>query len=306
MNEIPYTLVKISGLENSNETQGKKIGLLISLNWKLVEKESWQGQEIGIPITIHHRVFSHEAYIRAVCDLLSAHNFDSVEFIVAGTLQRYNLVTLNNQSIDDPVAMGLATQKLSRLEKEYIKKYEKIAREFLLNKKVKFVTWEMIIRQNDFLKKEQDFRKIRQENSIIKDEFEQEALSFSKRQGKLLSKITPPLAAYLDEEVTALVEVLLKGRLDYLVYSNSFKIISELLKLKSDGYGQFFHTQICYKTKNQIAESYLSRRKNQKLGLSPMKYSWGIECGRQVIITALQKLLFLESRKSENNELCEK
>src|SRR3990167_5169911 len=177
MSAAQYTLATVKAFDAPATKQCDKLYIFISLEWRYcfkgwVPSKNVPSDEVaGSCPCFGQTVYSHEAFIKALCDLVSACEFKELTeicILVGDTLQRFNLVVARGQSINDNAAMLQAADDLLSLGKQWQQKYAPIIENMLPWKTIRYLSWNDIVCQDWFHEKQELFKRTCIENVTVK------------------------------------------------------------------------------------------------------------------------------------------
>ncbi len=276
---MTQTFIKIRNFSNTQLTAGKTVGIGISINWELLLSENTGQEDPGLKIKCNEQEFSHESYIKALADLISAHQFNEIYFCLAGTLQLSNLLDAWNKDFLDNEAVNLALDQLYELELRWISKYKPILENLLPNENIRYVHWNTIKTNVNFDEIKNQFVALRNTDEKIKTTFNNELNSFINRKNRE-GKLSPRkkfVEFYLDEEITVIADILLKNQLDYFVYTSNMSSVQQKAKRLEEKRGEWITAKISNIEISQLSNFF---GLDGEVSLTP---EYGIECGRKQV-----------------------
>jgi len=262
-----YTVLKINPFNCVENTQGKTVSIMISFNWQLLLGENQQIDddiEIGSPITINKKKYTHHDYFACLCNLFAEHDFKKINIVVGGTLQQYNLVSARNQPITNEDALECAHKELYELENRLIERYQSTIKQTIQVEKQKtftFMHWNDICTPEEYIKSKQKFQNIRSSNQQIQTEFFREMDSFKARSPYPYSDDTG--IAYLDDAMTNIMKML--EQTDYLIYSNHMPIVRSLEQHLFSNVKKFYSVHLEKISFNKLCERYKIKNNDESI-----------------------------------------
>lgn len=253
------------------------VGVLISLNDGIV--------------SYHNTNYNEETYLLALLDLLNGYAFKKIIFVVAGTLQRYNLIAT------DKITPEKAILEMKYRENEWIKKYKEIVHLYFPSKKIEFISWDYYINDTDFETRKKIFETDCKLNINLKNALKNSITKFINRRHEKLSLSNQETEQYFKlvenyfcEEVPVIVDVLMCGAVDFILYPGD---IPEIIQQR--------YEMLANKKNSPWCNIALSKRPPEHFAKFPIAKYQGVSCGRKklnsYIISYLERQGVLSERE---------